>query len=122
MGTGITDKCSLERRERRATKRYPALLPVVVQAVSQRCCSARSRDISTGGVYLFVEADQMAADTHVQLTLFLPRELIGGAGVLMRAFGTIIRVDTLSEDESRRMGVAVAFETYDFIPMTSPSC
>jgi hypothetical protein len=122
MGTGMTDKLCLERQERRATKRHEVLLPVVVQAASQQCCSARSRDISTGGAYLFIESDKLAADTNVQLTLFLPKELIGETGVVMRVFGKIIRVDRLSGDETRRMGAAVVFETYDFIPLTSPSC
>lgn len=122
MGTSITEKSCFERQERRATKRHQILLPIVVQASSQQCCSARSRDISTGGAYLLVESDNLAADTDVQLTVFLPKEIIGGAAMVMRVFGKIIRVDRLSGDETRRMGAAVVFETYDFIPLTSPSC
>ena len=122
MGTSIIDKSCFEGQERRATKRHQVWLPIVVQAASQQCCSARSRDISTGGAYLLVESDELAADTNVQLTVFLPKEIIGGEAMVMRVFGKIIRVDRLSGDETRRMGVAVVFETYDFIPWTSPSC
>jgi PilZ domain len=93
MRTGITDKYCLERQERRATKHHEVLLPVIVQAKAQQCCSARSRDLSTGGAYLFLESDRLSADTNVELTLFLPKEITGGAGVLMRAFGKVIRVD-----------------------------
>jgi hypothetical protein len=122
MATGITNNFRSERQERRAAMRHEVLLPVIVQAAAQQCCSARSKDISTGGAYLFVESDQLSADTNVQLTLWIPNEVTGGIGVLMRVFGKIIRVDRLSGDETRRMGVAVVFETYDFIPLTSPSC
>jgi hypothetical protein len=122
MATGITDEFRLEKQERRAANRYEVLLPVVVQAAAQQCCSARSRDISTGGAYLFVESDQLSADTNVELTLSLPKELTGRAGMLLRAYGKIIRVDRFTADGTRRMGVAVAFETYDFIPSTLPHC
>lgn len=95
---------------------------MIVQAPGQQCCSPRSKDISTGGAYLFIESGQLFACTELELTLALPNTLTGGADVLMRALGKIIRVDRFSGDETRRMGIAVVFETYDFIPSTSPSC
>jgi hypothetical protein len=119
VATGIANEFPVDRQERRAASRYDVLLPVIVQAPGQQCCSARSRDISTGGTYLFVESDHLYPDTNVELTLTLPNTLTGGAAVLMRALGKIIRVDRFSV---RRMGVAVVFETYDFIPSTSPNC
>jgi PilZ domain len=109
-------------QERRQARRYDVLLPVVVQAAARQCCSARSRDISTGGTYLFVESDDLFPGTKVELTLSFPKELTGGTGMLMRAHGQIIRVDRYSGDETRRLGVAVVFDTYDLIPSTSPNC
>jgi hypothetical protein len=122
MATGIANKLPVEKQERRAASRYDVLLPVIVRFPGHRCCSARSRDISTGGAYLFIESDYLYPDTNVELTLTLPNELTGRAGVLMRALGKVIRVERFSDDETQRMGVAVVFETYDFIPSTSPSC
>jgi len=122
MATGITDKFRSGRQGRRVAKRLEVLAPVIVQALAQQCCCARSKDISTGEAYLFVESDQLSVDTKVELTLSLPKELTGGAELLMRAFGTIIRVDRLSGDETRRIGVAVVFEKCDFIPLASASC
>ena len=120
MATGEANQ--FPGQARRAARRYDVLLPVIVQAAARQCCSARSRDISTGGTYLFVESDDLFPGTKVELTLSLPKELTGGTGALMRASGKIIRVDRFSGDETRRMGVAVMFETYDFIRSTSPSC
>jgi hypothetical protein len=117
--TGITDNFRLERLERRAAKRHEVLLPVIVRAAAQQCCSARIRDVSTGGAYLFVESDELSVDTNVQLTLSLPKEITAGMGALMLVFGKIIRVDRLSEDETQPIGVAVVFDTYHFIPLTS---
>jgi PilZ domain len=120
MATGEANQ--FPEQERRTARRNDVLLPVVLQAAARQRCSARSRDISTGGTYLFVESDDLLPGTTVELTLSFPKELTGGAEMLMRARGKIIRVDKSSGDETRLLGVAVVFDTYDLIPSTSPSC
>ena len=112
----------LQGQERRQARRYDVLLPVIVQAAARQCYSARSRDLSTSGTYLFVESDDLLPGTKVELTLSFPKELTGGSGMLMRAHGKIVRVDRSSVDETRPFGVAVVFDTYDLIPSTSPNC
>jgi hypothetical protein len=121
MATGIVSKSSEERRERRAANRYDLILPVVVQTAGQQSCSARSRDVSTGGIYLILESDEnLLPETELYLTVTFPKEITGDDEVLLRAHGKAIRIDKFGQDGTGGVGVAVVFKRRDFIRSTSP--
>jgi PilZ domain len=121
MATGIVSKSSVERRERRAANRYGLILPVVVQSAGQQSCSARSKDVSTGGIYLVLESDEnLLPETELYLTVTFPKEITGDDEVLLRAHGKAIRVDKFGQGGTGHVGVAVVFQRRDFVRSTSP--
>ena len=121
MATGIVSESSVERRERRAANRYDLILPVVVQTAGQPSRSARSKDVSTGGIYLVLESDEnLLPETELYLTVTFPKEITGDDEVLLRAHGKAIRVDKFGQDGTGGVGVAVVFKRRDFIRSTSP--
>jgi hypothetical protein len=121
MATGIVSESSAERRERRAANRYDLILPVVVQTAGQPSRSARSKDVSTGGIYLVLESDEnLLPETELYLTVTFPKEITGDDEVLLRAHGKAIRVDKFGQGGTGRVGVAVVFQRRDFIRSTSP--
>jgi hypothetical protein len=121
MATGIVSESSAERRERRAANRYDLILPVVVQTAGQQSRSARSKDVSTGGIYLVLESDEnLLPETELYLTVTFPKEITGDDEVLLRAHGKAIRVDKFGQGGTGRVGVAVVFQRRDFIRSTSP--
>jgi len=121
MATGIVSESSVERRERRAANRYDLILPVIVQTAGQPSRSARSKDVSTGGIYLVLESDEnLLPETELYLTVTFPKEITGDDEVLLRAHGKAIRVDKFGQGGTGRVGVAVVFQRRDFIRSTSP--
>ena len=73
------------------------------------------------GAYVFVEPDaNLLPGTELDLTLTLPTEVTAGAEVLVRAHGRAVRVDKSAGGKTGHMGLAVAFETRDFIRSASP--
>jgi hypothetical protein len=122
VATTATRNIPQEVHERRASYRYDVLLPVIIRIPGQQSRSARSKDVSTGGVYLLIESSDLLPGTELEMTLTLPKDVTGGAGALVRASGRIVRVDKCDADTTVRTGVAVVFEKYDFFPSTFPSC
>jgi len=104
--------------ERRKTNRYSLLLPATIRTTSQQSWTARSKDVSARGAYLFVESDDdlfPGTDLELTLTLTFPEDIAGGSEVLVAAHGKVIRVDKSAGRGTGQMGLAVAFQTYDFM-------
>jgi hypothetical protein len=122
MATDMISNFSEETHERRATNRYELALPVIVQTAGQPSRSARSKDVSTGGIYLVLESDDnLLPGTELYLTVTLAKEIAGEDEVLLRAHGKAIRIDRLGEGGTgSSMGVAVVLKTHDFTRSTSP--
>jgi len=121
MATGIVSKSSVEGHKRRAANRYNLMLPVMVQTAGQPSRSARSKDVSTAGIYLVLESDDnLLPETELCLTVTFPKEITGEDEVLLRAHGKAIRVDKFGQGGTGRVGVAVVFKRRDFIRSTSP--
>jgi len=122
MATDVVSKSSAERHERRTTNRYELMLPVIVETAGQASRSARSKDVSTGGIYLVLESDDnLLPGTELYLTVTLAKEIEGEDEVLLRAYGKAIRIDRLGEGGTgSSMGVAVVLKTHDFSRSTSP--
>jgi PilZ domain len=121
MATGIVSKSSVERHERRATNRYDLVLPVTVQTTGQPSRSARSKDVSRRGIYLVLESDDnLLPGTELDLTVTLPHEVTAGTEVFLCAHGRAVRLDKSAGEGTGDMGLAVAFETCDFIRSAPP--
>jgi hypothetical protein len=112
-------KPSVDNDERRKARRYPLSFPVVV-AAGQQSLKAKSRDVSTGGVYLVFESEgSLLPGTELDITLTLSHEVTSEEEVLVRAHGKTVRVETSTEDGTRDAGVAVVFETHHFLRANS---
>jgi hypothetical protein len=111
--------------ERRAARRYDLSLSVIVRAPSgtngiQQ--QGNTRDVSTRGVYILLDR-AVSRNTDVDLTMVLPTDISGGAGVFVRAVGKVVRVEEWSQDGSRRIGVATMIRRYEIVrsePAASP--
>ena len=120
--TNLVSKTPVESHERRASCRYGLSLPVIVRTAGQPSRSASSKDVSTGGVYLLVETDdKLLLGAELDLTLALPKDATGGDELLVHAHGRTVRIDKFGKDGTGGIGVAVVFETYDFIRSTPAS-
>lgn len=102
--------------ERRTARRYDLALPVIVRVPTGRAGSrkAKTRDISTRGLYFVIDQD-LEAGSELDITLTLPAEITQGGDVFVRASGRIVRVENKKEEGSSRMGVAAVIERYDIL-------
>jgi hypothetical protein len=83
------------------------MLPVIVQTAGQQSRSARSKDVSTGSIYLVLESDDsLLPETELHLIVTFPKEITGEDEVLLRAHGMAIRVDKLGQGGNGRVGVS----------------
>jgi len=102
-------------KERRTARRYDLSLPIIVRARIDAEAAPKTgkiRDISNRGVYFTID-NRLNAGSEVELTMILPAELTGGAEVLIKAAGKVIRVDQRSSEDDQN--VAAVFEMYDII-------
>ena len=112
----------MERLERRKAHRYSLFLPVIVETSRQRSRNASLRNVSARGAYLLVDADDnLLPGAELDLTLTFPKETTG-AEVLVRAHGRAVRLDKSAGEGTGHIGLAVVFETCDFIRSTPPCC
>jgi len=121
VATTVVNQTEVERHERRKASRYSLFLPVIVRTARQQSLNARSKDVSARGAYLLIESDDnLLPGTELDLTLTLPTEVTAGAQVLVRTHGRAVRVDKSAGEGTGHMGLAVAFETRDFIRSAPP--
>ena len=103
--------------DRRTARRYDLSLPVVVRApVGGKAApqQGKTRDVSTRGVYLLLDRS-VTENSEFDLTMTLPTEDTRGAGVFVRAVGTVVRVEEWTEEGSRRVGVGAVIRRYEII-------
>lgn len=133
--------------ERRAGQRFPFLLPVFVRDGSSNV-EARgfTQDISSRGVFFFTDA-AFREGAAIELTLNMPSEITLGESMRVRCQGCVLRVvlppdfpqpSLPQPDESlqgrstfpataanpcaeRKIGVAVRFHGYEYLPEISDS-
>ena len=123
MAETVANEIQTGRRERRKASRYSLFLPAIIRIARQPSLNARSKDVSARGAYVFVESDDnLLPGTELDLTLALPKEVTSGAEALLCAHGRAVRVDKSAGEGTGDIGLAVAFETCDFIRSTSPHC
>lgn len=111
---------TVEKRERRKSRRYTLSLPATVSATGKEPLNARSRDVSTRGVYLVFDSKEgLLPGTELDLTLTLPKEVTCDDDVMVRAHGKTVRLDTYGENGTRTIGIAIAFERQHFVRSSS---
>lgn len=103
--------------ERRTARRYDLSLPVIVRTPTERSAgsrNAKTRDISTRGLYFVLDQD-LEAGSELDITLTLPAEITHGTDVFVRAIGKVVRVENKTEEGTSRIGVAAVIERYDIM-------
>jgi len=109
-----TRRTSLTGSERRTTQRFSMRLPLTVRwttgaAVGET--STESRDVSSRGVYFFLQKD-VKEGSPVEILLTLPNEITLAGPVRVRCLGRVQRTE--SRDEGA-VGVVAAIERYEFL-------
>ena len=98
--------------EKRTTRRFSLDLPISVKFLNngKRELTGHTRDVSSRGVFIYLDAD-IAADAPIEFVMTLPPEITLADPIRVRCEGKILRVDKGSQGQ----GVAVAIEKYDFV-------
>jgi len=107
-------RLALTGSERRTTQRFSMRLPLTVRwttgaAVGET--STESRDVSSRGVYFFLQKD-VKEGSPVEILLTLPNEITLAGPVRVRCLGRVQRTE--SRDEGA-VGVVAAIERYEFL-------
>jgi len=97
--------------ERRAGTRIAARVPTRVRTVKGDDHTARTRDVSANGVYLYTNS-RMEEGSDVELVLILPPELTSGEKCWVCCQATIVRV----EEDGSEFGVAAQIRRMDILP------
>ena len=104
--------------DRRKDRRYELYVPVSIEGstVDDSPGHGETRDISVHGLYFTIN-QQLGKSAKLDITLALPSSLTGGVEVIVRAAGTIVRVDSDiaadPETQVSRMGIALDVEEYE---------
>src|SRR3979490_2383640 len=107
-------RTSLTGSERRTTQRFSMRLPLTVRwttgaAVGET--STESRDVSSRGVYFFLQKD-VKEGSAVEILLTLPNEITLAGPVRVRCLGRVQRTEPREEGA---VGVVAAIERYEFL-------
>jgi hypothetical protein len=100
--------------ERRTTQRFSMRLPLTVRwttgaAVGET--STESRDVSSRGVYFFLQKD-VKEGSPVEILLTLPNEITLAGPVRVRCLGRVQRTESR---DAGAVGVVAAIERYEFL-------
>ena len=105
---------SERKPERRSRSRLAASLPVDVRVPQRNIeLSAETRDISSGGVFLYTRS-AIDVGSELELVLTLPAELTGGAKQWVCCQASVVRVE--NPTESGKFGVAAAVRNLRALP------
>ena len=96
--------------ERRSGKRIPTSVPTRVRTAEGQLQSAKTRDVSANGVYLYTNS-KMEQGADVELVLILPPELTSGEKCWVCCQATIVRVE-----DGPEFGVAAQIRRMDILP------
>ncbi|HUS18736.1 MAG TPA: PilZ domain-containing protein, partial [Terriglobales bacterium] len=97
----------------RNTRRFALNLPLTVRtSESADATLASTRDVSSRGVFFYVDAD-VAEGSPIEFTLTLPPEITLTECIKVHCTGKVVRVH--SSDKNSKVGIAAAIEQYDII-------
>ncbi len=105
--------------ERRAVRRYDLSLPVSIRLSSARGSAGddsfanggKTRNISPQGIYFLVEPS-VVSGAALDITVTLTYKNEGGTAAVVRAKGTVVRVEERSET---MVGVAAVIGKYEIV-------
>jgi hypothetical protein len=99
--------------DRRSRKRVVATLPVRVRGAAASVESnAKTRDVSTNGVFLYTQSS-MVEGSDVELVLILPPELTSGEKCWVCCHARVLRVE---HGTGKDFGVAAEIRRMDILP------
>jgi hypothetical protein len=104
------------RLERRAAQRFEVHLPVSVHFNGQTI-PGFTQDLSARGIFLYSEVD-IPEGAAVELTFMMPSEITLGESMPVRGSGRVLR--SVPTKGSRRNGIAVQLESYEYLPEKQP--
>jgi hypothetical protein len=98
--------------EKRSTRRFSLELPITITYAgnSNAELSAQSRDVSSRGVFMYVNPE-FAEGVTLEFIMTLPREITLAEPIRVRCTGRVLRI----ENNDHRQGIAVSIENYDFV-------
>lgn len=117
------------RVERRVGQRFPYLLAVSLREAARSIEGVGfTQDLSSRGVFFFTDAP-VTEGAEIELTLRMPSEITLGESMPVRCRGRILRVvrpaaspyNFVSVQPETKVGVAVRFEGYEYLPDAAPS-
>lgn len=100
--------------DQRKTRRFNLALPVSVrfEGGEPRDLTAESRDVSSRGIYFFVES-KLNEGSDIEFTLTLPPEITLTQSIRVRCKGKVLRIQP--DAAANKIGVAALIEKYDFV-------
>jgi hypothetical protein len=99
--------------DRRSRQRVVATLPVRLRSTDANVeLSARTRDVSTNGVFLYTKSNMMEG-SEVELVLILPPELTSGEKYWVCCHARVLRVE---QGPGTDFGVAAEIRRMDILP------
>ena len=96
--------------ERRQARRYDLVLPAVVNPNSEERESGRTRDISTGGVFLLVP-QTINRECDFEVNIDLPTE----TGVQIQAVARAVRTEEWTQRGRRVVGVGAVIQSHEIV-------
>lgn len=102
--------------ERRAAQRFEVHLPVSVH-FNGLTVPGFTQNLTARGVFLYTEAE-IPEGAVVELTFMMPSEITLGDSMPVRGRGRALR--SVATNGSRRNGIAVQLESYEYLPEKQP--
>ena len=98
--------------DKRSMRRFSLDLPISVKFLNngKQELAGHTRDVSSRGVFMFLDAE-IAAGAPIVFVMTLPPEVTLSEPIRVRCTGTVLRVDKVGQEQ----GVAVAIDKYDFV-------
>ncbi len=98
--------------DKRSMRRFSLDLPISVKFLNngKQEMAGHTRDVSSRGVFMFVDAE-IASGAPIVFVMTLPPEITLSEPIRVRCTGTVLRVDKVGQEQ----GVAVAIDKYDFV-------
>ncbi len=101
------------KRERRSGQRLPVRMPVSVKAPPESVAtSGVTRDLSTGGVFLYTDS-RISEGSELEVVLILPPEITKSEQQWVCCRASVVRVEDSPEGS---FGVAASIRSMDILP------
>jgi len=106
-------------RDRRGTRRFQVNLPVMVWKSGMTSVLGTTRDISTNGVYFFLD-QPLPPGEPIDLAIRLTADITQGKEMVLWACGRTVRLESSPNSHPGRVGVAALISCYHSLRNESP--